>query len=180
MPCGPCPGRFPFCCRNPCPDAGGPRLSHTGTYTHIRAYTHVCYRMSHPPPAAVDTDEQQQPQCRICLDGPDPDLGRLIRPCLCSGTVSVRQTFPCPSCTIALTELSSHRSLNVFRCCSMYTSHVSSVGGTRPPMPLPSLFVHNATIVTALLAPRLLASRPTQVRPLSSNFYSKSAFSHHS
>jgi len=38
----------------------------------------------------VDTDEQeqQQPQCRICLDGPDPDLGRLIRPCLCSGTVS--------------------------------------------------------------------------------------------
>ncbi|KAF8481258.1 hypothetical protein DFH94DRAFT_739031 [Russula ochroleuca] len=46
--------------------------------------------MSHHPAAAVDTDEQQQqqPQCRICLDGPDPDLGRLIRPCLCSGTVS--------------------------------------------------------------------------------------------
>ncbi|KAF8499754.1 hypothetical protein F5888DRAFT_108351 [Russula emetica] len=43
-----------------------------------------------PPAASVDTDEQeqQQPQCRICLDGPDPDLGRLIRPCLCSGTVS--------------------------------------------------------------------------------------------
>jgi len=39
--------------------------------------------------AAADTDEQQaQHQCRICLDGPDPDLGRLIRPCLCSGTVS--------------------------------------------------------------------------------------------
>ncbi|KAI0004256.1 hypothetical protein BJV74DRAFT_763437 [Russula compacta] len=45
--------------------------------------------MSHrPAPAAADADGQQQPQCRICLDGPDPDLGRLIRPCLCSGTVS--------------------------------------------------------------------------------------------
>ncbi|KAI0274724.1 hypothetical protein BC834DRAFT_7661 [Gloeopeniophorella convolvens] len=37
-------------------------------------------------PATADADEQ--PQCRICLDGPDPSLGRLIRPCLCSGTVS--------------------------------------------------------------------------------------------
>jgi len=47
--------------------------------------------MSHRPAAAdTDKDEQQNlPQCRICLDGPDPDLGRLIRPCLCSGTVSV-------------------------------------------------------------------------------------------
>ena len=58
--------------------------------------------MSQQPAAAVDTDEQeqqQQPQCRICLDGPDPDLGRLIRPCLCSGTVSVsfaRQAISLP------------------------------------------------------------------------------------
>lgn len=45
--------------------------------------------MSQHPAAAADTDEHQNlPQCRICLDGPDPDLGRLIRPCLCSGTVS--------------------------------------------------------------------------------------------
>ncbi|KAI0815068.1 zf-C3HC4-domain-containing protein [Irpex lacteus] len=27
-------------------------------------------------------------QCRICLDGEDPELGRLIRPCLCKGSVS--------------------------------------------------------------------------------------------
>ncbi|KAH9064140.1 hypothetical protein EDB87DRAFT_1377055 [Lactarius vividus] len=33
-------------------------------------------------------DQQDRPQCRICFDGPDPSLGRLIRPCLCSGTVS--------------------------------------------------------------------------------------------
>jgi hypothetical protein len=44
--------------------------------------------MSQQLAVAVDTDEQQ-PQCRICLDGQDPDLGRLIRPCLCRGTVSV-------------------------------------------------------------------------------------------
>ena len=35
-----------------------------------------------------DDDEKQ---CRICLqvDGEDPDLGRLIRPCLCKGSMSV-------------------------------------------------------------------------------------------
>jgi len=39
--------------------------------------------------AEVPNDDQySRPQCRICLDGPDPTLGRLIRPCLCSGTVS--------------------------------------------------------------------------------------------
>ncbi|TFK94437.1 zf-C3HC4-domain-containing protein [Polyporus arcularius HHB13444] len=27
-------------------------------------------------------------QCRICLDGEDPELGRLIRPCLCKGSIS--------------------------------------------------------------------------------------------
>jgi len=56
--------------------------------------------MSQQPAATVDTDEQeqQQPQCRICLDGPDPELGRLIRPCLCSGTVSVSTaTSPFPT-----------------------------------------------------------------------------------
>ncbi|KAH8997620.1 hypothetical protein EDB92DRAFT_1942208 [Lactarius akahatsu] len=42
-----------------------------------------------PAGAQVPNDDQQdRPQCRICFDGPDPSLGRLIRPCLCSGTVS--------------------------------------------------------------------------------------------
>lgn len=31
----------------------------------------------------------EEKQCRICLDGEDPDLGRLIRPCLCKGSISV-------------------------------------------------------------------------------------------
>ena len=62
---------------------------HTAVQSHFdRTY------MSHHP-AAADTDDQQNlPQCRICLDGPDPDLGRLIRPCLCSGTVSVCRPSP--------------------------------------------------------------------------------------
>lgn len=34
------------------------------------------------------TPQQDLPQCRICLDGEDPELGRLIRPCLCKGSVS--------------------------------------------------------------------------------------------
>lgn len=42
-----------------------------------------------PAGAQVPNDDQQdRPQCRICFDGPDPSLGRLIRPCLCSGSVS--------------------------------------------------------------------------------------------
>ncbi|KAI0082269.1 zf-C3HC4-domain-containing protein [Panus rudis PR-1116 ss-1] len=38
------------------------------------------------------SDNEHQPpeekQCRICLDGEDPTLGRLIRPCLCRGSIS--------------------------------------------------------------------------------------------
>jgi len=36
-------------------------------------------------------DEKANPEektCRICLDGEDPEMGRLIRPCLCRGTIS--------------------------------------------------------------------------------------------
>ncbi|EMD42140.1 hypothetical protein CERSUDRAFT_147721 [Gelatoporia subvermispora B] len=33
-------------------------------------------------------DQQDEKQCRICLDGEDPALGRLIRPCLCRGSIS--------------------------------------------------------------------------------------------
>jgi len=34
---------------------------------------------------------EQEKQCRICLDGLDAEreLGRLIRPCLCKGSISV-------------------------------------------------------------------------------------------
>ncbi|KAI0639512.1 zf-C3HC4-domain-containing protein [Trametes polyzona] len=34
-----------------------------------------------------DTSEDTK-QCRICLDGEVPELGRLIRPCLCKGSIS--------------------------------------------------------------------------------------------
>ncbi|KZV77511.1 hypothetical protein PENSPDRAFT_567625 [Peniophora sp. CONT] len=49
----------------------------------------------HAGPTQHDTGEthpagepSETAQCRICLDGPDPDLGRLIRPCLCRGSIS--------------------------------------------------------------------------------------------
>ena len=35
------------------------------------------------------------PQCRICFDGPDQELGRLIRPCLCKGSISVSLPQDC-------------------------------------------------------------------------------------
>lgn len=43
-----------------------------------------------PPPPAQPEEPAGEKQCRICLDGDDPELGRLIRPCLCKGSVSVR------------------------------------------------------------------------------------------
>ena len=48
------------------------------------------------PPEARENEETQEAQeeakqCRICLDGEDPALGRLIRPCLCKGSISVRR-----------------------------------------------------------------------------------------
>ncbi|EIN14136.1 hypothetical protein PUNSTDRAFT_95736 [Punctularia strigosozonata HHB-11173 SS5] len=33
-------------------------------------------------------EDRQEKQCRICLDGEDPLLGRLIRPCLCKGSIT--------------------------------------------------------------------------------------------
>ncbi|TFK57028.1 zf-C3HC4-domain-containing protein [Heliocybe sulcata] len=33
-------------------------------------------------------EASDEKQCRICLDGPDPTLGRLIRPCQCRGSIS--------------------------------------------------------------------------------------------
>lgn len=130
-----------------------------------RAYTHTQRQrysglpdpdpgsMPHPPaPAAADTDEQQQqPQCRICLDGPDPDLGRLIRPCLCSGTVSVGQAFP----PLLLAPANRFASISLKTSSnSTCTSPVSSVGGIPLPMPRPFSFVRSAIISTALLVQR--------------------------
>ncbi|KDQ63475.1 hypothetical protein JAAARDRAFT_119066 [Jaapia argillacea MUCL 33604] len=37
---------------------------------------------------AEEPRESLEKQCRICLDGPDPVMGRLIRPCLCKGSIS--------------------------------------------------------------------------------------------
>ncbi|KAJ3551445.1 hypothetical protein NM688_g4698 [Phlebia brevispora] len=38
--------------------------------------------------ANTNTPQENEKQCRICFDGEDPELGRLIRPCLCKGSVS--------------------------------------------------------------------------------------------
>jgi len=45
-------------------------------------------------------------QCRICLDGPEAEfeLGRLIRPCLCKGSISVRSIPGCCAGTAVDTQ----------------------------------------------------------------------------
>ncbi|KAH8099411.1 zf-C3HC4-domain-containing protein [Cristinia sonorae] len=40
------------------------------------------------PRAPQQEQSADEKQCRICLDGEDPTLGRLIRPCLCKGSIS--------------------------------------------------------------------------------------------
>jgi hypothetical protein len=109
--------------------------------------------------AEVPNDDQyNRPQCRICLDGPDPALGRLIRPCLCSGTVSVRHTPPPPHSTAA-----NPRPIRYLAIISMYTWPASNAGGTLLPTLLPFLFVRSAATITASPAPRLSALLPIQV-----------------
>lgn len=64
----------------------------THAHTHMNINLLPLILMPHPPEIEY-TNTHEQPQCRICFDGPDPTLGRLIRPCLCSGTVSVGLVF---------------------------------------------------------------------------------------
>jgi len=40
--------------------------------------------------AAAAAQHIDMRQCRICLGGPDEELGRLIKPCLCKGSIKVR------------------------------------------------------------------------------------------
>jgi RING-variant domain len=40
--------------------------------------------------AAAASRHTDMRQCRICLGGPDEELGRLIKPCLCKGSIKVR------------------------------------------------------------------------------------------
>ena len=42
------------------------------------------------PDEVPEPNQEEEKQCRICLDGPDDTLGRLIQPCLCRGSISVR------------------------------------------------------------------------------------------
>lgn len=47
---------------------------------------HALFCSSH---AVMSDETEDSKQCRICLDGEVPELGRLIRPCLCKGSISV-------------------------------------------------------------------------------------------
>lgn len=52
----------------------------------------------------------EEKQCRICLDGPDAEyeLGRLIRPCLCRGSISVSdQLFKDTKFSVGLVSMST-------------------------------------------------------------------------
>jgi hypothetical protein len=40
----------------------------------------------------ADATPVEEKQCRICLDSEVEELGRLIRPCLCKGSISVSHT----------------------------------------------------------------------------------------
>lgn len=74
------------------------RRSHTSPLTsasnHVR-YSPLAlttpYALSCFSHAVMSDETEDSKQCRICLDGEVPELGRLIRPCLCKGSISVSQ-----------------------------------------------------------------------------------------
>jgi hypothetical protein len=61
------------------------RAAGTRTLTPVADYVNIVTTM--PPPDSPIEEKQ----CRICLDGQnaEEELGRLIRPCLCKGSISV-------------------------------------------------------------------------------------------
>jgi hypothetical protein len=103
------------------------------TASTTRMELHVALPMSEdiPPP---------DKQCRICLDGPDDALGRLIRPCLCRGSISVSNT---PAAPPALLDSLSSTS----------TYGVCIAGERHPPRAPRSSSVPSATTAITLLGP---------------------------
>jgi hypothetical protein len=103
-------------------------------------------------------DDVPPPQCRICFDGPDQELGRLIRPCLCKGSISVGLRTDC------------HQSHAVYPHplfpLSMSMSSACRNGG---PPPLPETHSGSARSVataTILLGLGCLGSPPIQASSL--------------
>lgn len=48
--------------------------------------------MAEPVKTDQEPATEQEKQCRICFESEDESLGRLIRPCLCRGSISVSQS----------------------------------------------------------------------------------------
>lgn len=63
-----------------------------------------CTEISVADPMSAAREEKQ---CRICFEGDDPELGRLIRPCLCKGTISVSVLHDSQGCLRRLHIISS-------------------------------------------------------------------------
>lgn len=120
--------------------------------------TAVASPMPLMPDHHTDTsDENEQRQCRICLDGvnAEPELGRLIRPCLCKGSIRV---------SIFLLELAARTCCSSPHLSSWSTLNVSNVGVRLPLQIVHSIPVRNA--ITSIGSPGLVLSalQQTQVR----------------
>lgn len=87
-----------------------------------------------------DNPSNGSPQCRICFDGPDRELGRLIKPCLCKGSISVGLPVGC------------HQSQAVYPVSpvslSTFTSSAYRSGEPPPPRRTHSGSALNVTTVT--------------------------------
>lgn len=106
------------------------------------------------------------PQCRICFDGPDQELGRLIKPCLCKGSISVglRVDRHQSKAAHSLSPSLLARSRQVLAEVENYLRLDERILGL-PSVPLPLPFRKDSS-VRARLQPRQVSSEPARVQRL--------------
>jgi hypothetical protein len=138
-------------------------VRHPGFRRHCGCtFTSLAHTMTQPehqqnetsPPPSPPPTPMEEKTCRICLDGADPDLGRLFRPCLCKGTISVRT---CTTCRLSHT----HADLNDSTCMSS----ASNAGGRARRIAPRSFNAHSVATSTTSCAPRRSASPREYYRP---------------
>jgi hypothetical protein len=121
--------------------------------SYLSGYAHSFGFHTSRMPEDTQPDEKQ---CRICLDGPEAEfeLGRLIRPCLCKGSISVAFHFVCMA----------RLTVKLIWPGSLCMSSASNDGETNRLLQKLSTHARNAITITTSRGLAHLVLQPIQVR----------------